>query len=399
MSLLQKIGVVSIYQNTGKTVTYSLRWYVNNKQEKLTIKQHDVAQSKAIEINRDVGNGIYHEKDYYTPRKLLEKSEIDSRYKKLDYLFNEWEKLEHGYAHTSLLTHRRIKQVFTLVTDDALLIDNAHEFLKQYRKQYADGTIYRDLAVIVACVNYWVRLGKVQHNPYPVIKSLLKPKKQDNKGRFTDEEKQVIIDCLDKDFTEHGYGGYFYLVKFLFMTGLRPEEVIPLTWGDLKNDFSKMFFYIEKTYSKGELRHNTKQGKKDNVVHRKYVLNEQQRDFVLKLNDTSIDTRLGEHVLVFPSPTGTFINWGNFVKRIWRPTLDKLVNEGKVRRYLKAYCMRHTYITNEIKKGTDLYVIAQQCGTSIEMITKTYLISNDWWLDDDTDISKYESYVKHYQSQ
>lgn len=389
MPLLNRIGVVSIYQNNGKKPTYSLRWYVSGIQEKLTIKNHDIALSKAIEINRDIGNGIYHDKSCYDPRKSLEKAKQDNQYKRLDYLFREWEKLDHGYAHTTLFTHRRIKQVLTLVNDDSLYLDNSHEFLKEYRKMYADGTIKRDIAVIIACVNYWVKLGKVPHNPYPVIKSQLKPKKQDNKGRFTSKERgHILTSFLDWD-EESIYTTHYNFVKFLFLTGLRPEEVIPLNWNDLINGI----LTISKTYSKGELRHNTKQGKKDNIVHRKYVLNDEQENF---LDDIFYESRPDEYDLIFPSPTGTYINWGNFIRRVWKPSLNKLVEQGKVRRYLKPYCMRHTYITSQIKKGTDLHIIAQKCGTSIEMITKTYLISNDWWVDGDVNLDKYDSYVKHY---
>lgn len=78
--------------------------------------------------------------------------------------------------------------------------------------------------------------------------------------------------------------------------------------------------------------------------------------------------------------------------------MNELVELKQVRRYLKPYCMRHTFITNEIKKNTPIYIIAQQCGTSIKMITKTYLVSNDWWLDDDElNLEQYDSFIQEYK--
>ncbi|KXV42474.1 hypothetical protein AD941_00755 [Gluconobacter albidus] len=37
-----------------------------------------------------------------------------------------------------------------------------------------------------------------------------------------------------------------------------------------------------------------------------------------------------------------------------------------------AYCCRHTYITNMLKKGVPAYIIAKNCGTSVKMISDTY---------------------------
>ena len=37
--------------------------------------------------------------------------------------------------------------------------------------------------------------------------------------------------------------------------------------------------------------------------------------------------------LIFPSPTGSYLNWGNHTKRVWRPTLKQLIEEGKLRKY------------------------------------------------------------------
>ena len=258
-------------------------------------------------------------------------------------------------------------------------IDNAHEFLAHYRSDYADGTIKRDLAVVVACVNYWVKLGVVNHNPYPAIKSQLKPKKQDNKGRFTKDEQTAISECF---VDSENSSDYSLLVDFLFETGLRPEEAIALTWSDI--DLQNFIITINKTYSKGELRHNTKQGKKGHIVHRKYKASERlMRWLYIPYNHLVHSGVNSDDVLVFPAPTGTYINWGNFNKRHWKPLLLKLVEEKKVRKYLKLYCMRHAAITNMIKRGDRLDVIAAQVGTSIEMITKTYLVSNDWWLDEE----------------
>ncbi|WP_216700269.1 site-specific integrase [[Leptolyngbya] sp. PCC 7376] len=334
--------------------------------------------------------GIYNPVACYDPKKAVEKARLDERYKSLVFLWFEWKKLDHEYSAASLRVHKRIETVLSTIHHEHLNLGNAHGFLEAYRMLgYSDGTVKRDLNDIVACVNYWCKLGKVAHNPYPAIKSQLTPKKHNNKGRFTANERAIIIQSL-------GVNAYRDLVQFLFMTGLRPEEAIPLTWGDI--NFKKGLMQINKTYSKGDLRHNTKQGKKGKIVHRAYRLDKSQTDFLLRPSWEESALNEIDNALVFPSPKGTYINWGNFNKRIWKPLLTDLVALNKIRKYLKPYCMRHTAITNMIKRGDRINVIAAQVGTSIEMITKTYLISNDWWIDDDTglDLSSYSDYISEY---
>ena len=394
-SQFAKIGVVSIYKNAGKTKTsYRLRWYVDNKQVKITVNHANIATTIAAQIDTDISNGIYHPKEYYDPKKKIAKLVIDENYRYLDYLWLEWKKIEHEYAPNSLDKHKRIDTILRHANKLELRLDNAHKLLEFMRMGYSDATIYRDLNPVIACVNYWVKLGKVKHNPYPAIKAQLRPKKLDNKGRFTADERARILRALRGDDTLSFYAD---ICHFLFYTGLRPSEVIPLTWGDL--DREKGVIKVTKTYSKGQLRNNTKQGKKGKIVHRVHKMSDSAEAVVENIFNELIDLNIGINSgdLIFVSPENCYINWRNFTRRIWNPLINDLVSLGKVKKYLKPYCMRHTYITNEIKHNTPLHIIAAQVGTSIEMLTKVYLISNEWWIDSQSDLSKYKEYAEAFK--
>jgi integrase len=75
----------------------------------------------------------------------------------------------------------------------------------------------------------------------------------------------------------------------------------------------------------------------------------------------------------FPTPTDLLFP-GNHIK-LFNNLLDrtklKLDRDGKPR---TAYSLRHTYICMRLMEGADIYQIAKNCRTSVEMIEKHYAI-------------------------
>lgn len=72
---------------------------------------------------------------------------------------------------------------------------------------------------------------------------------------------------------------------------------------------------------------------------------------------------------VFVSETGQPIDLNNFRYRIWEPALKKA--ELK---YRYPYQARHTFATKSIREGRDPLWIANQMGTSLEMLFKHYAV-------------------------
>jgi integrase len=71
---------------------------------------------------------------------------------------------------------------------------------------------------------------------------------------------------------------------------------------------------------------------------------------------------------VFPNQEGSFINYGNFIYRIWNPVMEK---SGLGRR--TPHDMRHTYATLRLSKGDSLAEVSKEMGHSTTDITyRTY---------------------------
>ncbi len=77
-------------------------------------------------------------------------------------------------------------------------------------------------------------------------------------------------------------------------------------------------------------------------------------------------------MLVFPGKNGKELHTHNFLNRVWKPIVERLVAAGKVRLYLPQYNCRHTFITLCLESGIPSRRVADWCGTSVAVIEEHY---------------------------
>lgn len=173
----------------------------------------------------------------------------------------------------------------------------------------------------------------------------IKPKKVSNgePNPFSEDEQEQLLSNLLKDL-EHA------LIPFWLKVGFRNGELAALTKDDFIAERGKHYISINKSYSKGVLKHIPKNGKirrvplseSDWLIFREPYLNRESayRD----------------------------INWDNWNRNVWKPLLKR---SGL--KYRKPYCLRHTAISNYIAKVNGTADAPAIFGTSIAMIEKHYL--------------------------
>lgn len=61
------------------------------------------------------------------------------------------------------------------------------------------------------------------------------------------------------------------------------------------------------------------------------------------------------------------------VKYYYPGVVTRLVREGEINHYLKPSATRHTFITIQAHKGTDLKLLADSVGNSVDVIYNHYL--------------------------
>ncbi len=134
----------------------------------------------------------------------------------------------------------------------------------------------------------------------------------------------------------------------LALTGARPEEIVALTFDDIKRKGGKTYIKFSKAYSKGVLLPHTK-----TKEIRLFPCNKQLKDLI-----KSIPRKENSNNLLFSSVEGGYLIHNNFREDNWRVVLKGLVKDGKVEKYLKPYALRHSFITRLVREGVDIKVIS-----------------------------------------
>lgn len=234
--------------------------------------------------------------------------------------------------------------------------------------EYSSEVARRTLIQLNACFNWAVKSGLTSENPFSGMAGDIKKTVRDtSREPFSCEERDVIITAFENNTysskfasTPHSY--YAPYVKFLFMTGCRPEEAVALQWKHISIDCLRIQFK-EAIPSDTGIRGETKTGKTRN-----FPCNPRLQAFLQSIKPE----KPSANDLVFPSPRGQVIDSHNFLNRFWKPVVESLVKAGKVENYLPQYNIRHTFITLALENGLDAKDVARLVGNSPEIIYRHY---------------------------
>lgn len=229
----------------------------------------------------------------------------------------------------------------------------------------------RFITRLSACCDWAVRSDLITNNPFKGMASEIKlPKASNSSGMdeinpFSTAERDAILSAFRNNTTcpkfsrvKHSY--YFPFVFTLFNTGARPSEAIALQWKHISSDFR--FISFEQAVVESEDGTVCKHGLKSQE-RRRFPCNARLQEFLLSLKTENTSPE----DLIFPSPTGKWIDSNNFRNRVWKPVLEKLGIE-----YRKLYQTRHTFITLALENGLDAKDVARLVGNSPEVIYRHY---------------------------
>jgi integrase len=374
MSKTGKFGKVKVETFRDK---YRLRFSYLGKRYSLTTSDitdegFKVSCAKAQEINSDILMERFDDTlAKYSPEraKALEILEISKKLT-LTNVWDNYKKIKENVVmpSTKKCCWATTERCISSVNSSLLEIDKAPQFIAALLENYSAGTLRPVMGDINAAVNLAVNMKMIDSNPYSLVKLPKKIKKPIE--CYEDNEIKEILEAFYEDTycsvyssVKHSY--YYYYVSVLALTFARPEEIIALTWNDLKTKGEKTYIVISKVYSKGFI-----QTSKTKEI-RLFKCNDQLTKLLVEAPRIE-----NEHNLMFPSIQGGYINHGNWSKRYWRPLINGLVKDGKIHKYLKPYVLRHSGITRLIRLGFDISTVASLAGNSTEMICKHYLAAH-----------------------
>lgn len=236
---------------------------------------------------------------------------------------------------------------------------------QEFGKELSSSSLQNHNAVLGKVYDKALKSGQITKYHIPNFDT--KGKRQERRAAFTWEQFRKISDCIDevmkrsKNKTSRMLLELMYdYIDFAIATGMRPgTEIEHVEWRDIGFELVDGVPEITVAVRKGKTTSNT--GTRQVVV---------RSDFVANLEDL---------VARFPNRQATdkvfLLADGSEPKNLSRKfseILKKLKLKQSPYGERTLYSLRHSYITWNLKTKADIAALAKQCGTSIEMIDRTY---------------------------
>lgn len=233
------------------------------------------------------------------------------------------------------------------------------------------------LARLEEAYQWGIQHDIVEKNPFiGMAKEIVIKKKQktdsdefdefEDTRAFTVDEMNIIIEYFENNIKIKHWADY---VKFLFYTGCRLGEAAALRWKHILPD-CRVIRFTESYNSEFRITKSTK-----TETTRIFKCHNKLQNLLLAIKPD--DAKPDE--LVFKSKLGKQINPKLF-GRVWRghserginSVIYKLIEQGKVRTYLKPSATRHTFVTHQVDADKPCHVVAAWVGNSADVIWKHY---------------------------
>lgn len=229
------------------------------------------------------------------------------------------------------------------------------------RSTISDSTIRIEMSIFAAIMNYAISKRYVPaHHRFEGMPKL----KSARRDEFTLEEYRKLHTKGRKWRSEATtpQGAWYRQMCYEFVlimcnTGMRPPEAKNLRWRDITAAKDKDGQEILVIYVRGK-------GKE-----RKLIAPKSAGDYLDRVRALSKATKPDD-------PVFSIIN-GKPAKWLYRDTVEELLKytdlrDGPSGIPRTTYCFRHTYATFRLSEGVDVYILAQQMGTSVKMIEQHY---------------------------
>jgi integrase len=217
-----------------------------------------------------------------------------------------------------------------------------------WRAKQPQGVRYGRTQALKQALTAAVTWGYMSTNPVKVIGKNPQPPARPVRV-YTREELDAIADELSSE--------YQPLPAFVAATGLRPEEWQALRHADI--DRRAGVLSVKQTVSGGEI---VELGKTSRS-RRQVPLSPR----ALAALD-ALPTPMQRSTLIFSSPEGCLLHLDNFRHREWSPA----IKAAGIAKPARIYDTRHTFASNAIAAGIQLFELAKIMGTSVEMIERVY---------------------------
>lgn len=166
------------------------------------------------------------------------------------------------------------------------------------------------------------------------------------------EEMELVLAHMRKNLDVRAWA-YF---EMAFMTGMRPEELIELRWGDV--DWAAETIRVQRARTAGEVKPLKTYNARDvDLVKRAITALEAMKPWTMVGSQDKTDQELGRRIFENPVTGRPWHDERSQRDTFWRPALRACGI-----RWRRAYQTRHTYATNALAAGSNPGYVARQMG-------------------------------------
>lgn len=330
---------VSWYNPQGKRQFKTKQGFLTKSAARKWANEMEVAKDDNQISNQDPIFAEYF-KDWYETYKIPGKSNnTQNRYKHIYVLLQQ----NFGKTKISKITRRSYQN-----------------FMNLYGKKHVKDTVYKTNGTIRTCVKDAMSEGLVKINFTERINLTWNEERSRKIEYLSFKEVQKLKKSLLKDITPSYISRYMLLT--IIYTGMRPGEIMVLTWHDI--DFKNHTINISKSwdydnnkiinYDSDEINKKTKNRSSTRIIKVDQNL--------LNILD---QLKVNHHERLFIGKDGT-IPSSNAVNKVLRKQLanNKIKKDG-----FHFHSLRHTHVAMLLFRGVDLYSISKRLGHSNMSIT------------------------------
>ncbi len=255
--------------------------------------------------------------------------------------------------------YAKITRRIALMTTANPEITDSQQMRQWLLCRYAKDTTRRTLTQFQAAARWAVFCDVLVLNPFEGLTRYLTTRRRSRTAwaSFTLAERDAIVNAFD---CQQPF--YAPWVKFVFWTGCRLEEAAALRWGNVAANFTEILIIEAEPIDTG-IRQETK-----NYRTTRFPCNARLQSLLssIKPCPAPADSR------VFRGVLGGRFDYKNFQNRYWRPLVEQLAADGEIAFYLAQKHMRHSFITEAVKR-LDIKDVSYLCRVSEAVLMKHYV--------------------------
>lgn len=267
-------------------------------------------------------------------------------------------KEEKKYSEHTLKSYKTdIEEFFDFLKKESLdYLDVNYDDLRFYlmdlnKASNKASTVSRKISSLRGFYKYLIKIKKLNHNPFTLVKM---PKKEKKVPRFFYYNELELLFKQPDLGTSLGQRNRLIL-EILYATGIRVSELVNIKLEDLKGDRTI------KITAKGNKERYVRYGEYAEVILKQYL--EESHNFLNKkeLNNLFLNER-----------------GGALTDRGVRYILNKIIEDTAVDKSISPHMIRHSFATHLLNEGCDILSVKELLGHESLSATSIYThLSND----------------------